>query len=67
MQRGLCHQTSCRRLVTTDRRGLFLLGTTSVYCRRQVAKDQYKSFKRTNFMVAPADTRIVYAAQGATF
>ena len=53
--------------LTADRQGLFLLSPKSVYLKRQVTKGEYCSFKRTNFQVVPADTRIVYAAQGATF
>ena len=52
---------------TVDRRGLFQLEATPVYLRRQVGAKEYKSFKRTGFLVVPADTRIVYAAQGETF
>ena len=40
---------------------------TSTYIRRKVAANEFATFKRTGFLVAPADTRIVYAAQGETF
>ena len=52
---------------TFDRRGLFQLTTSSCYTRHEVGTKIFSTFKRTGFRVAPADTRIVYAAQGETF
>ena len=48
-------------------RGLFHLSPSTAYIRRIVEKDHYISVRRTQFAVMPADTRIVYAVQGATF
>ena len=50
-----------RLLNSVDRRGLFQLKPTSVYIRREVRPKEYATFKRTGFLVAPADARIVYA------
>ena len=50
-----------------SRRGLFQLQPTTKYLRYLVEKNTYISVRRTQFPVLPADTRIVYAAQGETF
>ena len=47
-----------------DRRGLFLLGQHSGYFKVLVGQRDAVAIRRTHFQVAPADTRIVYAAQG---
>ena len=51
----------------TETRGLFQLTPTSTYARLEVRPKEYTNFKRTGFRATPADTRIVYAAQGETF
>ena len=50
----------------TDRRGLFQLCPTYDYLRAK-HEDNYFSVRRTSFMISPADTMTVYAAQGSTF
>ena len=50
-----------------SRRGLFQLRPSTAYLRLHVEKDTYVSVRRTQFPVLPADTRIVYGAQGETF
>ena len=49
-----------------DRRGLFLLRPSHDYLR-VLLEDEYKSIRRTSFLLAPADTMTVYAAQGGTY
>ena len=49
-----------------DRRGLFQLRPSYDYLRMQVGTE-YVSIRRTSFLVTPADTITVYAAQGSTF
>ena len=48
-------------------RGVFLLRPHPEYLRRRVEGDRYIYVRRIQFPVAPADARIVYAAQGETF
>ena len=50
-----------------DRRGLFTMRPTSEYFKCASAKNRYINVRRTQYTVLPADTRIVYAAQGETF
>ena len=52
--------------VGIDRRGLFLLRPAHDYLRVPIA-DEYVSIRRTSFLLAPADTMTVYAAQGGTY
>jgi hypothetical protein len=52
---------------SVDRRGLFLLRPSENYIKRTVSHDKFVHLKRTPFAVVPADTRIVYSAQGETF
>jgi len=47
-----------------DRKGLFLLGQHSVYFKVLVGQRDAVASRGTHFQVVPADTRIVYAAQG---
>ena len=47
--------------------GLFQLPPTTAYLRHRVEKEKYVQVRRTQFSVLPADTRIVYAAQGDKF
>ena len=49
-----------------DPRGLFQLKPSSGYIRVKVDKDHFISVRRTQFRVLPADTRVVYGAQGET-
>ena len=49
-----------------DRRGLFQLRPSYDYLRVQVA-GEFISVRRTSFLVTPADTITVYAAQGNTY
>ena len=49
-----------------DRRGLFQLRPAFDYLRVPVA-DDYISVRRTSFLLTPADTMTVWAAQGSTF
>ena len=49
-----------------DRRGLFQLRPHHDYLRVGIG-DEYVSVRRTSFLVSPADTITVYAAQGSTF
>ena len=51
----------------TDRRGLFQLRPSCDYLRVPVSGDKYISIRRTAFLVSPADTITVYAAQGGTY
>ena len=50
-----------------SRWGLFQLRPTTEYVVRVVDKDRKIYVRRTQFAVLPADTRIVYGAQGETF
>ena len=52
--------------VTTDRKGLFQLRPTYAYLRATWEEETF-SVRRTTFQVLPADTIIVYGAQGGTF
>ena len=52
---------------SVPRRGLFQLQPSTVHIRRRVEGSRSFLVRRTQFAVLPADTRIVYAAQGATF
>ena len=49
-----------------DRRGLFQLLPSSGYIRVNMDKNHFISVRRTQFQVLPADTRVVYGAQGET-
>ena len=48
-------------------RGVFVLRPHPEYLRRHVERDRFIYVRRIEFPVAPADARIVYAAQGETF
>ena len=50
-----------------DRTGLFLLDPYSDYFTLSVGKADKLHVRRTHFQIVPADTRIVYAAQGESF
>ena len=50
-----------------DRRGLFQLKPSCDYLRGVRVDDAYISVRRTSFLVTPADTVTVYAAQGGTY
>ena len=50
-----------------DRRGLFLLAPHTDYFSLKVSGDAKVNVRRTHFRVVPADSRIVYAAQGEGF
>jgi hypothetical protein len=52
---------------STNRRGLFQLRPKQEHLRRKVGEDAHIQVRRTGFAVAPADTRIVYQAQGETY
>ena len=52
--------------VTTDRKGLFQLRPTCAYLTATWEEETF-SVRRTSFQVLPADTIIVYGAQGGTF
>ena len=52
--------------VSTDRKGLFQLRPTCEYLRATWEEETF-SVRRTTFKVLPADTIIVYGAQGGTF
>ena len=49
-----------------DTRGIFQMRPTYGYLRASV-ENAYVTIRRTTFMVTPADTITVYAAQGNTF
>jgi len=51
---------------TIDRRGLFQLRPSYDYLRVAIDSN-YISVRRTSFLVSPADTVTVYAAQGGTY
>ena len=48
-------------------RGLFQLRPRSEHLRHSPEKDRWIDVRRTQFPVLPADSRVVYAAQGETF
>ena len=50
-----------------SRQGLFQLRPSQTWIRIKVEKDKYINVRRTMFSVSPADSRIVYQAQGETF
>ena len=50
-----------------DRKGLFLLPRVTDYWTYSVPQGEGINVRRTHFKVVPADTRIVYAAQGEGF
>ena len=50
-----------------DRRGLFLLYPETKYLKRLLADGTSLQVRRTHFPLVPADTRIVYGAQGEGF
>ena len=52
--------------VNMDRRGLFQLRPTYDYIRA-CWESEWFSVRRTGFLVTPADTCTVYAAQGSTY
>jgi hypothetical protein len=53
-------------LPSMDTRGLFQVRPTYRYVRIKV-EEAYMTVRRTGFLVTPADTLTVYAAQGSTF
>ena len=64
----MLERSSCPPLpLRVNRRGLFQLRSTQEHLRRLAQKDHYISVRRSGFSVMPADTRIVYEAQGETF
>ena len=50
-----------------SRRGLFQVRPRTSYLRLRVEGDTYISVRRVQLPVMPADTRVVYGAQGETF
>lgn len=50
-----------------DRRGLFLLGPHTDYFQYELGAGEGLTIRRTHFSVLPADTRVVYSAQGEGF
>ena len=57
----------CPGFADYERKDLFLLYPETKYLKRRLADGTSLQVRRTHFPLAPADTRIVYGAQGKGF